>query len=217
MYIVSDVEGTLTTAVMWMSIARYLELNGMGRHHRWFVRRNYPAVLAYRLGWRDPTLFKAQWVERQARLLRGWSPAQIDALAEWMVAEELWPKRRPEVLDELRRAAAEGLRLVLASGLYQPMVAAFARRLDIPGTISLGTLLTYESGRFTGRFNGPVCNGEEKARRVRIVTGQAPIARAYGDSAADLPMLALSRSPVAVYPDEKLAEAANAGGWRMIT
>ena len=216
MYIVSDVEGTLTTAVMWKSVARYLELNGNGRRHQWFLLRNYPPVLAYRLGWRDPYRFQMQWLERQARLLTGWSPAQIDALAEWMVEEEMWPKRRQEVLDELAAHTSEGLRLVLASGMYQPMVAAFARRLGVAGTISLGTLLTYESGRFTGRFNGPVCNGEEKARRVQIVTGQATIAFAYGDSAADLPMLALSKAPVAVYPDEQLAMAAKSNHWRVI-
>lgn len=216
MYIVSDVEGTLTTAVMWKSIARYLELNGMKSRHQWFVRRNYPAVLAYRLGWRDPYRFKALWVERQARLLRGWTSAQIDDLADWMVVEEIWPKRRQEVLDELVARTSEGLRLVLASGLYQPMVAAFARRLGVPGTISLGTLLTFESGRFTGCFNGPVCNGEDKARRVKIAIGAETAAAAYGDSAADLPMLALSRVPVAVYPDEKLAVAAESNRWRVI-
>jgi phosphoserine phosphatase len=135
------------------------------------------------------------------------------------VATELWPKRRPDVLDELSRAAAEGARVVIATGAYAPVLDAFVARLagGPAGPVAgLGTPLEMRDGRTTGRLAGPIGTGKAKAARVRAFAGGADLAVAYGDSLADVPLLEAAREAVAVAPEGALRRIATTRGWRIL-
>jgi phosphoserine phosphatase len=215
-YVVADVEGTLSTGEMWRGIGRYLADHGRRRRWRLFLAVNYPRVLAARLGLGDVQTFKNLWLERQARLLRGYTEEQIDIMAEWVVEHEVWPGRREAVLEELARHSADGRRVLLASGMYPPVLRALARRFTFGPVEVAGTALEFAGGRFSGRFAAPVCVAAEKARQVRLRTQDMVVAVAYGDTESDIPMLELSRAPVAVAPDAALARAARERGWRVL-
>jgi len=225
-YIISDVEGTLTSGAMWKAIGGYLNEHVSNEIHRRFLRRNLPRVLLYRFGLVERSKFQNRWIADQALLLKGRTTAEMVELSQWIIEHDFWPKRRQPVIDELISWRAKSATIALASGLYQPIVEALADRLaalpvpgmdgELPPVLALGTPLEYFEDRFTGRFAGPVCNGLEKASRVKALVGESSVLAAYGDSFSDIPMLELSQAPVLVFPDEELAEYGQQKGWRGI-
>ena len=138
--------------------------------------------------------------------------SEVNAMAEWGVFNELWPKGRVDVLRELERKRLSGAQIVLVSGPYQPMVEAFARKIKAK---AIGTQLRYEDGKLQG-IELPVISYQRKAEKVSALYPDARIIAAYGDTLSDLPMMEISDNPVAVYPDEKLLRVANERGWRVI-
>jgi phosphoserine phosphatase len=79
-----------------------------------------------------------------------------------------------------------------------------------------GTRLVQRDGRYTAELDGPVCQGEGKAARARAVMDElgyeAASSYAYGDTASDIPFLALFGHPCAVDPDPGLAAEAERRG-----
>jgi phosphoserine phosphatase len=114
---------------------------------------------------------------------------------------------------QLARAADPEALLLVASGGYQPVVEAFARRL---GAIALGTPLELRDGVATGGLAGAVRSGRLKAEAVLREAGEGQILVAFGDTAADVPVLSLAARPVAVAPDAVLRRTALGRGWEII-
>ncbi len=214
--IVSDLEGTLTAGESWKGVARYLKTHGRAAQYRWFFLKHLPEALLAKGRLIDVQRFKDRWQVDMSRLFSGFTVDELSRMGEWVVEHELWPQRRRAVLAEIAALGAAGHRLVLASGTYQPVLEAFARRT---GAEALGTLLEVADGLATGRLTGWVNVGRAKAERLTgwLAERSASIRAAYGDTAADLPMLALSAYPVAVCPDARLAREAARLGWRVLT
>ena len=215
--VVSDLEGTLTTGETWRGVGRYLATHGRAPAFRAFLVTHTPGVLLARARLIDMQTFRNRWVTELVALLRGASGLELDRMAEWVVEQELWPKRRAGVLAELACHHAAAGRVVLASGTYQPVLDRFAARL---GVEAIGTPLAMngigEGARFSGRLAGPVNTGLAKLERLRAALGGVAPDVAYGDTLADLPMLELSQAAVAVHPDAELRKAAVARGWRVL-
>lgn len=217
--VATDLEGTCTAGETWRGVGRWLAAHGRGGRYRRFLVPRVAAIPLVRLGLVERQAFRNRWIRDLVRLLDGLSAAEVAALAEEVVETELWPKRRGAVLDELAAAASGGARVVIATGTYEPVLAAFAARL--PGGPAgpvggLGTPLEIRDGRTTGRTAGPIGTGELKAARVRAFAGGARVVAAYGDSLADVPLLELADEAVAVAPDEELRPVALARGWRIL-
>jgi len=147
------------------------------------------------------------------RLLAGFSTAHMDEIAAWVVENELWPKRRRAVVAELEAHRRAGCRVVLVSATYQPVLEAFTTKLGIE---ALGTPLEVTEGVLTGRILGGINSGRNKPMRLADALHLSRLEVAYGDTAADIPLLELSRVPVAVYPDRGLRAHAERHGWRVI-
>lgn len=217
--VATDLEGTCTAGETWRGVGRWLSTHGRrGRYRRFFLPR-VAAIPLVKLGLIERQAFRNRWIRDLVRLLDGLSAAEVTALAEEVVETELWPKRRIAVLAELARAAEGGARVVVATGTYEPVLAAFLARL--PGgpagpVAGLGTPLEMRDGRITGRAAGPIGTGALKAARVRDFAAGARVVAAYGDSLADVPLLELADEAVAVAPDEELRPVALARGWRIL-
>jgi phosphoserine phosphatase len=133
-------------------------------------------------------------------------------MAEWIIKTEMWPKRRPEILGELDEYRLGGNQIVVISSAYQPIVQAFANRLN---ALAIGTPVFYENSILCG-INEPINAYEHKAESIQKKFPGADILAAYGDTASDIPMMLMSQSPVAVYPDDELRRLADLKGWRII-
>jgi HAD superfamily hydrolase (TIGR01490 family) len=216
----SDLEGTLSAGEMWRAIGVYLKASPQRAAYQRMFRGRMPGYVAAKLGMIDMQGFKNDWFVHLAKLFAGWDATQFAALCRAVVDEHLWPQRRQAVVDELVALSAAGHRIAIVSGGYQPIVEVFAERMQAAGVRqvdAIATPLDMQQGRFTGRLAGAACTGDEKVRRLRALLNGDALTAAYGDTYADIPMLSLASSAVAVCPDKGLARVAAERGWRVLT
>ena len=177
-----------------------------------FFVRFLPYFPLMKLGLLDRKKTMTAWLQGEIGLMRGLSTSEVNAMAEWVVFNEMWPKGRADVLLELEKKRLAGAQIVVVSGAYQPIVEAFARKMDAR---AIGTGLRYEDGKLEG-INLPVNSYQHKVDNIRAFYSDSSIMAAYGDMLSDLPMMEMSEQPVAVYPDPKLRRVAEERGWRII-
>jgi HAD superfamily phosphoserine phosphatase-like hydrolase len=213
MNVATDLEGTLTTGRTWSGVGRYLKRYGPALPYYLFLLAHLPGVLLVKAGLLDRQAYGHRWIVDEARLLKGWSSDDLARMGEWVVEHEMWPRRREAVLAELAAHALNGARVILASGTYMPVAEAFARRAGIP--VAVATPLDVRDGRATGRLSGALSVKAAKVERLNAVLNGEPLDAAYGDTVADMPMLEMSRTPVAVCPDARLRQIAQQRGWRI--
>jgi phosphoserine phosphatase len=217
-FVAADLEGTCTRGETWRGVGRWLVEHGRRRRYRRFLAPRLAALPLVRLGVISRQAFRDRWIRDLASLLGGLTVGELEGLASRVVEDELWPKRRLAVLEELEAFAADGARVVIASGTYEPVLAAFAARLAVGPAgpvVGLGTTLELADGRTTGLV-GRIGTGSLKADRVAALAAGAPLRAAYGDSLADVPLLELAAEAVAVAPDRDLRPVAIARGWRIL-
>jgi phosphoserine phosphatase len=213
-------DGTLSTVETWRGVHAWIRANHPSPAARRFVLTQMPFIFLARAGLYDKEAFRARWMLNHARLLRGVPEGKLAAMGEWVVEHHLWPARRVAAIQALDAAIADARAadpqtvVVLASGAYVPVAEAFAARIG--AGIVIGTPLEMGAGAATGRLAGPVQTGPLKARAVRERIGEASVLVAFGDTAADIPMLELARRPVAVAPDGGLRRAALERGWELL-
>lgn len=217
----SDMEGTLSSGVTWQGMRNYLIQHGRQQEVRRFLTRNMLKVILFRLGLiRNKQKFQREWLLGILVMFGGLSRVEFSEACAWVVENELWPNRRKDVLAELEAHAAAGRRVILVSGMFAPMLAIFAEKV---GFEALGTAVAFDDNDiFTGQLVDDFNTGERKAELAQpfldpdTPDSNSQLYAAYGDTAADIPMLHLAVHPIAVYPDAGLRQAAQARGWRII-
>ncbi|HSL98433.1 MAG TPA: haloacid dehalogenase-like hydrolase [Candidatus Deferrimicrobiaceae bacterium] len=218
--IVSDMDGTLSTAETWRGVHTWILANHPSPAARRFLPLRLPMVAIVRLGLRDREAFRARWQHDHARLLRGVPATELDEMGEWIVESLLWPSRRQAAVDALAAAVREAravdprTEVILATGAYEPIGRAFASRIG--ADVTLATPLDVRDGVATGGLAKPVQSGVEKADSVRTLAAGGEILVAFGDTSADVPLLALARRPIAVAPDPALRRVAEQRGWEIL-
>ncbi len=213
-------DGTLTTAETWRGVHQWIRANYPSPAANRFITVRLPLVFLARSGLMNKERFRARWLEDQTKLLRGLPAGQLAVMGEWVVEHLLWPARRVEAVAAVQaahataRATDPSTELALATGGYQPIAAAFARRLG--ATIALGTPFEVVDGIATGKLAAPTQSGEEKARAAQACAAGGRILAAFGDTAADIPLLKLSERAIVVAPDSALALEAARMGWERL-
>ena len=164
--------------------------------------------------------FRARWLSDQATLLRGARVDELAAMGDWVVEHHLWPARRAEGINAVAaalnaaRVTHPTTQLLLATGGYQQVGDALARRIG--ATAALGTPLELIEGRATGRLAAATQSGEQKAAAVRARAADGPLLAAFGDTAADIPLLDMAQRAVAIAPDTELRREALRRGWEIV-
>jgi len=210
--IVTDLDGTLTTGSSWRGFRSYFKTTYNALAYNLFIIRFLPHFPLMKLGLLNRKKTMTAWLQGEIGLMRGMPIGEVNAMSEWVVFNELWPKGRADVLRELEKKRLSGAKIVVVSGAYQPIVEAFARKIDAN---AIGTQLRYEDGKLQG-IELPVNSYQRKVEKVRATYPDSQIVAAYGDTLSDLPMMEMSEQPVAVYPDAKLLRVAEEKGWRVI-
>jgi len=123
--------------------------------------------------------------------LRGIPRAELTELARDFVTDKIARGCFRDALATIRRHREAGHHLVLMSASVDFYVPEFARQLDFAEVIS--TEVRWIDERLDGTLTSPNRRGEEKARCVRLLlAARGPTESfAYGNSASDLPHLAL--------------------------
>ncbi|MFK7805781.1 MAG: HAD family hydrolase [Anaerolineae bacterium] len=212
--VISDMEGTLSNGVTWKALGGWLKQNGQSFDYYRFYLPNLPRGLAYNMGWvADPQAFRESWIQGIYRLFAGFSTQKFEAVAEWVVENELWPKRNQAVVAELEAHLAAGRRVILISGLAEPILSKFAAKI---GAESIGTRFEMFDGKLTGKVVLPFTTVHQKVIQVRYLVPNGKIYAAYGDSGADIFLLEISENPAAVSPDAELQAKAKEMDWRIV-
>lgn len=209
-----DMEGTLSSGVTWKGMRDYLILSGRGDAYNRFFRSRMIQLPLFRLGLINRQAFKESWLNGLLSLFAGMPEDEFAEASRWVVENELWANRRQPVIDELKRHRENGRRVVVVSGLIEPMLQLFVGKFEGE---AIGTPLLFLGRVFSGRTDGPFTTGSQKvAQLTHFLDADGKIAAAYGDTGADIPMLRLSNSPTAVFPDKKLRRYALKSSWRII-
>lgn len=159
----------------------------------------------------DITKSMASW-------LNGIPESTVIELSEQLVRENLIPKIRPSVIDEIEGHKAKGAQLVILSASLAYTCEPIARHLHIDDVIC--STMEVVDGVFTGKPMGNICIEQEKEIRMRTYCSNASFslddAYCYGDSYSDRYIMKICGNPVCVSPDSRLHRLAGAGNWRVI-
>ncbi len=211
----TDLEGTLTAVSTVRAMHDYLVKHGRAGEARRFRLLRLPVYLLLRAVGANLRSFKNDWMRDLLRMFAGYSQADFQGMCEWVVEHHLWPGRRTEVVRELQRHQAAGRRVLIVTGMFEPLLTALLKRL--PGVEAIGTPVVIENGMFSGELAADFNVGERKREQLRpFADSSGKIHTAYGDTYSDRYMLELSHNPVAVYPDSRLREVAKTRGWRIL-
>lgn len=215
-----DLDGTLTSGHLYSSIVRQRMRHPLGAiRAAGYLVSHFAMVLPYRLGMLDRVRFFMSWGEDLAGLYK--DVRLPDAEPEFQaVADELLVAGRGDALKMLRWHQSEGHVVVMVSGMLLPVLGAVARALDVAHVV--GTSLDTRDGCYTGRLQGPMCFGEEKARQLQAFLKGSDLdvdlsaSYAYADRHHDVPLLEMVGHPVATYPDKLLLAHAREKGWPIL-
>jgi HAD superfamily hydrolase (TIGR01490 family) len=151
-------------------------------------------------------------------LLSGVPERDIERMVPELLSSVL-PRVYPQMLEEVYAHQDAGRPTFIVSAAGDGLVALLARVLGMDGGIGTRYAVDGE-GRLTGELDGPFMYAEGKVEAVRRFAAEHDIyleaSWAYSDSVSDLPMLRAVGIPVAVNPDEELAQVAREEGWRVM-
>lgn len=151
----------------------------------------------------------------------GLPAAAMDAWLAWIARNPI--ECVPEALLRMGWHARQRHRIFMLSGTLLPFAAALAQLIPVPVQVC-ATELESEDGCYTGRVNGEAICGPAKARAMERLAAEFSLdlsqSYAYGDSFADLWMLARVGHPAVVQVTGsfswRLAQFARRRGWPVL-
>jgi HAD superfamily hydrolase (TIGR01490 family) len=186
-----------------------------------YMATHMPLWILRRAGLVSDRITRQLWIRHMGWTVRGWTPQEAEVAFAWITQKYVQPLVRPDVMTRLREHQATGHRVILVSGTLSPLLATIGHQLGVEETV--GTPLIVKRGRYSGACELPVCQGLNKAVRLKnylqdsggddILWSQS---YAYADSYSDIPLLEQVGHPVAVYPDSQLATHAQSLGWEIM-
>lgn len=147
------------------------------------------------------------------------SPARLSSLHQDFMTECIRPIITPAARQLLTKHRNNGDILLIITATNRFITAPIAEELEVPHLLATDAEMV--NGRYTGRVAGIPCFREGKVERLQHWLKKTGYNLAeswfYSDSHNDLPLLEMVTHPVAVDPDETLADHAAAKGWPIIS
>lgn len=156
-------------------------------------------------------------MQRFTPIFNRMSKMDVDAFFE-RCAQLILSQLNTVVVDEMKKAKAEGSHTVLLSGGYQRLMDFVGASLGFDTVIA--TALHYKDGHVDAHQPLDIVCGDDKASHLRNKLNAGDViweaSTAYADSLSDLSILNLVGIPVAVNPDPELKIEAEKAGWRLL-
>ena len=215
-----DVDGTLTQQRVWGGLMDYFAVHGQRRvTNILFLVYHYSLYFLFKLGLVDQLAFRAPWSEHLSWYFRGFTSEQAQNMWDWVLKERISKMWRQDVRHILQQHKQAGDIVFLVSGGPEGLLENIAR--EVGADHAVGTRHEKRNGRYTGRASSVACQGEGKVQNTRQRITELGLeinmadSSAYADSIGDIHLLEWVGNPVAVYPDESLAQVARERGWRI--
>lgn len=146
-------------------------------------------------------------------------PARLYAWREQFLTRLIDPIVLPDARSLVERHRGQGDTPVIITATNRFVTAPIAERFGI--THLIATEVEMDGERYTGRSTGTPCFQHGKVQRLRQWLDEHQVdlddSWFYSDSHNDLPLLEQVSHPVAVDPDDKLAQQARTRGWPVIS
>jgi HAD superfamily phosphoserine phosphatase-like hydrolase len=223
-----DLDGTLLSppSLEWRFIGYLLERDQISSTHVASWLANFAKTIL-----RDPQ----QAIEGNKSYLAGINES-LGSDWETDLARKSWPEDSVPLFDQgLQRIAwhhAQGHRISLITGTLAPLAQMIARRISAQLRVPIEVRATQlavspqgwhshswlrSSNQWTGRLTSDHMSHKAKSQALKTAaaTHNLDLAQsyAYGDSAADVPMLESVAHPQAVNPSRRLARVARQNNW----
>ncbi len=144
---------------------------------------------------------------------------KLDALHRQFMQEVITPVMLPAARLLLEKHRTQGDTLLIITATNSFITSPIATELGVENLLATEPEVVDE--RYTGQVSGTPCFQAGKVKRLEawLRDNQQNLANSwfYSDSHNDLPLLERVTHPVAVDPDETLADHATARGWPVIT
>lgn len=216
-----DMDFTLYKKYLYQGLFAHHKQKGFRLHSLvLFIAYHFPIWQLMKLGLVSKNFLYNQHAANLAWLVRGVSEERGDIIWDWVLENEIIPHLRPEMMSIIEDHKQKGHRIILNSGSFTPILDKVVAYLGIESAIA--TPLAVKKGKYTGGIISPLNIGEGKVERLnQFLKGpgkQIDLALSYfyTDSIMDLPVMEMFGNPVAVYPDESLAEVAKSQKWQII-
>ena len=165
------------------------------------------------------TLDIMQYLDFALEPLARLSPEELSALHRQFMAEIIQPMWLPAAVNLLQQHRQNGDFLLVITSTNRFVVEPICSRLGVDDL--LATELEISDHRYTGKVDGVPTFRDGKVQRLNVwlqerehtLTGSY----FYSDSINDLPLLEQVEKPVAVDPDDELAEIARQRQWPVIS
>ncbi|MDL1911098.1 hypothetical protein FBQ81_10510 [Chloroflexi bacterium CFX6] len=211
MIVVSDMMGTLTTGSPFLGVVDWVRHNQSRLRASLIMASITPSYLLARRGFIDWQRWGQKLMIQSLAYIKNADEQKLGQASEWVVEHDLWRKRREDVIARLTKHRAEGAQVYIASSVFEPFIAPFAKRI---GARVIGTPVEIVDGRV--RMVGELAADERKIEQVLSRLGVERVDVAYGDTWMDIPLLEHADHPVAVYPDKRLKSVAMERGWEIV-
>ena len=193
---------------------------GRGMYQRGYftkkdISRFVLANLRFRLTGKENKEEIQRFQDAATDFIGGHNVKDIEAIAQQIYDEFVSPAMWQGTIDIAQSHIANGVEVHLVTAAPEDMATLIAKRLGLTG--ALGSKAEIEDGHYTGRMNGALLHGKEKAVAVRELAAAKGFnledCFAYSDSNNDLPLLQCVGHPSAINPDALLGLRAMAEGW----
>jgi HAD superfamily hydrolase (TIGR01490 family) len=208
-----DVDNTLIRG----SVIYFL---GRGMYQRGYftkqdISRFVLANLRFRLTGKENKDEIQRFQDAATDFIGGHNVKDIEAIAQEIYDEYVSPAMWQGTIDIAQSLVADGVEVYLVTAAPEDMAVVIANRLGLTG--ALGSKAEISEGTYTGRMNGPLLHGKEKAVAVTELANVKGFdlkkCFAFSDSNNDLPLLQCVGHPSAINPDALLSLRAMAEGW----
>jgi len=210
MIVISDMMGTLTTGSPFLGIVDWVKHNKSKVQANLIMASIMPSYFLAKRKLIDWQAWGQKLMIQSLNYIDNADEAKLAQVSEWIVANDLWKKRRDDVIARLTKHREEGAQVHIASSLFEPFIAPFAQRI---GAQVIGTPVKIINGKV--QMVGELVADEKKIEQVLSRLGVDRVDVAYGDTVLDIPLLEHADHPVAVYPDNKLRAIAQERGWEI--
>ena len=211
MIVVSDMMGTLTTGSPFLGLVDWVKHNQSKLRASFYMTSITPSYWLAKNGLIDWQVWGQKLMVDSLAYIKDANPEKLRHASEWVVENNLWKKRREDVVARLVKHRENGAQVYIASSAVEPFIEPFAKRI---GAQAIGTPVEIVNGRV--RMVTELMANEKKIEQVLSRLGVDRVDVAYGDTILDVPLLEHAEHPVAVYPDVKLKSMALERGWEII-
>ncbi len=193
---------------------------GRGMYQRgFFSKRDISAFVLANLRYRLTGTEKPEEIEKfqnaATDFIGGHNVKEIEAIGSEIYDEFVSPALWQGTIDIANKHLADSVEVWLVTAAPQDMAVLIANRLGFTG--ALGTKAEIINGVYTGKMNGLLLHGNQKAIAIKELAIAQGIdlknSYAYSDSHNDFPLLTAVGNPAAINPDTLLQIRAIRENW----